>query len=169
MEIEITVPEDRIGALIGREGEIKRKIEEITDCKLEVSGCVVKIKCKDPYIFMRVQDVVKAIAHGLNPEVAIKLIEDETFTLNIIDLTAYVSDRHLKRVKGRIIGREGVMRKTIEELLNVHVSVYGKTVAILGNFESVSIAREAIEMLIEGSQHSTVMRFLERKRREIKL
>jgi len=169
MEIEVTVPEERIGVLIGKEGEIKKKIEEITGCKLEVKGCVVRIECEDPYIFMRVQDVVKAVSHGLNPDVAMKLIEDDTTTLNIIDLTSYVPDRHLKRVKGRIIGREGIMRRTIEDLLNVHVAVYGKTVAILGDFESVSIAREAIEMLIEGAQHSTVIRFLERKRREFRI
>ena len=61
------------------------------------------------------------------------------------------------------------MRKTLEDLLNVHVSVYGKTVAILGDVESVAIAREAIERLVEGAQHSTVIKFFERKRRELKM
>ncbi len=171
MEIEITIPDDRIGVLIGKGGEIKRRIEELTGCKLRISSetGVVKIECEDPYKFMRVQDVIKAVAHGFNPDVAMKLLEDDMTTLDIIDLTSYVSDKHLQRVKGRIIGKEGSMRKTIEDLLNVHVSVYGKTVAILGDVESVAIAREAIEMLVEGAQHSTVIRFLERKRRELKM
>ncbi len=72
-------------------------------------------------------------------------------------------------MKGRIIGKEGKMRKFIEDVLNVNISVYGKTVAIIGDAESVAVAREAIEMLVEGAQHSTVQRFLERKRREIKM
>jgi len=171
MEIEITIPEDRIGVLIGKEGEIKKRIEELTGCKLRISSKtgVVKIACEDPYKFIRVQDVIKAIAHGFNPDVAIKLLEDDMTTLDIIDLTSYVSDKHLQRIKGRIIGKEGSMRKTIEDLLNVHVSVYGKTVAILGDVESVAIAREAIERLVEGAQHSTVIKFLERKRRELKM
>jgi len=171
MEIEITIPEDRIGVLIGKEGEIKKRIEELTGCKLRISSKtgVVKIACEDPYKFIRVQDVIKAIAHGFNPDVAIKLLEDDMTTLDIIDLTSYVSDKHLQRIKGRIIGKEGSMRKTIEDLLNVHVSVYGKTVAILGDVESVAIAREAMEMLVEGAQHSTVIKFLERKRRELKM
>ncbi len=171
MEIELNVPEDRIGVLIGKEGEIKKKIEELSGCDVNINSKtgVVKIRCDDPYRFMRVQDVVKAIAHGFNPEIALKLLEDDMTTLEIIDITAYVPDRHLQRVKGRIIGKDGSMRKTIEDLLNVHVSVYGKTVAIIGDVESVGIAREAVEMLIEGAPHSTVIRFLERKRRELKM
>lgn len=171
MEIELTIPEDRIGVLIGKEGEIKKRIEELSGCKIKISSktSVVKIECEDPYKFMRVQDVIKAIAHGFNPDVAMKLLEDDMTTLDIIDLTSYVSDKHLQRVKGRIIGKEGSIRKTIEDLLNVNISVYGKTVAILGDAESVAVSREAIEMLIEGTQHSTVVRFLERKRRELKM
>jgi len=171
MEIELSIPEERIGVLIGKEGEIKKRIEELSDCNVRISSKtgVVKIECEDPYKFMRVQDVIKAIAHGFNPEIAIKLLEDDMTTLDIIDLTSYVSDKHLQRIKGRIIGKEGSMRKTIEDLLNVHISVYGKTVAIIGDVESVAVAREAIEMLVEGAQHSTVIKFLERKRRELKM
>ena len=171
MEIEMAIPEDRIGVLIGKEGEIKERIEQATGCKLRINSKtgVVRITCEDPVNFLRVQDVIKAIAHGFNPDVAMKLLEDDMMVLDIIDLSAYVSDKHLERIKGRIIGKEGVMRRNIEDLLNVHVSIYGKTVAIIGDAESVAIAREAIMMLVEGAQHSTVMRFLERKRRELKM
>jgi len=41
-------------------------------------------------------------------------------------------------------------------------------VGIIGTLEQVQIAREAIEMLIKGSMHGTVYRFLHRKRREFK-
>ncbi len=171
MEIELAIPEDRIGVLIGKEGEIKERIENETGCKLRIDSKtgVVKIQCEDPISFMRVQDVIKAIAHGFNPEVAMKLLQDDMMVLEIIDLSTYVSPKHLERIKGRIIGKEGKMRKFIEDVLNVNVSVYGKTVAIIGDAESVGIAREAIEMLVEGAQHSTVQRFLERKRRELKM
>ena len=171
MEIEIAIPEVRIGVLIGKEGEIKERIENATNCKLKIDGesCVVKIACDDPVNFLKVQDVIKAIAHGFNPDVAMKILQDDLTVLDVIDLSSYIPEKHLQRVKGRIIGKEGSMRKTIEDLLNVHVSVYGKTVSIIGDVESVAVAREAITMLIEGSQHSTVMRFLEKKRRELKM
>ncbi|MCX8171787.1 MAG: hypothetical protein N3E47_07525, partial [Candidatus Bathyarchaeota archaeon] len=44
----------------------------------------------------------------------------------------------------------------------------GHTVAIIGDVEQVNVAREAINMLINGSQHATVYRFLQRKRQELK-
>ncbi len=171
MEIELVIPEDRIGVLIGKEGEVKERIEKETGCKLKISSKtgVVKIECEDPIGFLRAQDVIKAIAHGFNPDVAMKLLQDELMVLEIIDLTGYVSPKHLERVKGRIIGKEGKMRRFIEDTLDVNISVYGKTVAIIGDAESVAAAREAILMLVEGAQHSTVQRFLERKRREMKL
>ena len=63
---------------------------------------------------------------------------------------------------------EGKTRRIIEELTDTHVCVYGHTVGIIGGIEEVQIAREAIRMLINGSQHSTVYRYLHRKRRELK-
>jgi ribosomal RNA assembly protein len=169
--IEIEIPEDRIGVLIGREGEIKKIIEERTGCRLKIYSKtgVAKLECEDAIGFMKAKDVIRAIAVGFNPDVAMKLLkDDEIIVLEIIDLTSYVPDTALQRVKGRIIGKEGRMRKQIEDMLNVNVSVHGKTVAIIGDVESVAAAREAITMLVEGAQHSTVIKFMERKRREIK-
>jgi ribosomal RNA assembly protein len=72
------------------------------------------------------------------------------------------------RIKGRIIGRDGRSRELIEEHTETFVSVYGKTVSIIGTTESVSTARRAIEMLIKGSPHSTVYRWLEKMRKELR-
>jgi ribosomal RNA assembly protein len=63
---------------------------------------------------------------------------------------------------------DGKTRKIIEELTDANICVYGHTVSIIGNIEQAQAAREAIQMLINGSQHSTVYRFLHRKRRELK-
>ncbi|HIP25459.1 MAG TPA: RNA-processing protein [Archaeoglobus profundus] len=171
MEIEIVIPEDRIGVLIGKEGEVKEKIENATGCKLKINSKtgVVKIQCEDAINFLKAQNVIKAIAHGFNPDIAFKLLDEFTI-LDIIDISEFASSPNdLQRIKGRIIGKDGKMRRFIEDLMNVNISVYGKTVAIIGDAESVAVAREAIMMLIEGAQHSTVQRFLERKRREMKM
>ncbi len=169
-EIEIRIPEDRIGVLIGKEGEIKKKIQEKTGCKIKINsstGDVKIIRGDDAIGFLKAKSVVEAIARGFNPEVAMKLLDDDFYVFESIDLSEYVSPKALERVKGRIIGKEGKVRRMIEETLNVHVSVYDKFVSIIGAFENVAAAREAIMMLVEGAQHSTVQRFMERKRREI--
>lgn len=168
MEIEVEVPEDRLAVMIGKDGSTKRKIEELSGCKLFIKESAVKISCEDPVKFLRVKDVVNAISKGFNPEIAMMLLKNEELILEVIDLTDFVSDKDLQRVKGRIIGKDGKMRRQIEDTLNVQVSIYDKYVSIIGDFEGASIAREAVDMLVEGAQHSTVMKFIERKKREMR-
>ena len=67
-----------------------------------------------------------------------------------------------------MIGTRGKTRRILEELTNVDVSVHGHTVALIGEAFHLAIAREAAEMLLRGSEHNTVYRFLERKREAIK-
>jgi ribosomal RNA assembly protein len=90
--------------------------------------------------------------------------------LDMIDLRLIFgkSESDIRRVKGRIIGMDGKTRRIIEELTETSICVYGHTVSIIGNMEQVQAAREAIQMLIDGSSHGTVYRFLHRKRRELK-
>ncbi len=168
--LEIEIPEDRLGVLIGKEGEIKKAIEEKTGCKIRIDtkSRVAKIDCEDAIGFLRAKDVIKAIATGFSPEIALKLLGDDMLVFEVIDLSTYIPEKAMQRIKGRIIGKEGKMRKQIEDVLDVNVSIYGKYVAIIGDAESVAVAREAIMMLIDGAQHSTVMRFMEKKRKEIK-
>ncbi len=168
--IEVEIPEDRIGVLIGKEGEIKKLIEEKTGCKLRVSSKYgsVRIECEDALGFMRARDVVTAIAHGFSADTALRLLDDEMLVLDVIDLSSMIPENAMRRIKGRIIGKEGKMRKQIEDMLNVNISIHDKFVAILGEAENVAAAREAVMMLVDGAQHSTVIKFMERKRRELK-
>jgi ribosomal RNA assembly protein len=48
------------------------------------------------------------------------------------------------------------------------VVVYGHTVGFIGTFEQVDVARNAVQMLISGSQHHTVYKYLQRKRSDFK-
>ena len=41
--------------------------------------------------------------------------------------------------------------------------------AIIGQMENLEAAKKGIEMLLTGSNHSTVYRYLERKRKELKM
>jgi ribosomal RNA assembly protein len=62
----------------------------------------------------------------------------------------------------------GKTRQIIEELTETNVAVFGHTVSMIGEIEQAQVAREAIQMLVKGSMHSTVYRFLHRKRRDLK-
>ena len=172
----LKIPRERIGVLIGPNGATKKYIERTLLVKLEIESetggvkIVLAENVEDPSLLFKAKDVVNAIGRGFSPELAFRLIRDEEAFLDIIDLRAIFgkSESDIKRVKGRIIGMEGKTRRIIEELTETNVCVYGHTVGLIGDIEQVQAAREAIQMLIRGSLHSTVYRFLHRKRRELK-
>ncbi|RUM48160.1 MAG: RNA-processing protein [Hyperthermus sp.] len=163
------LPPERIGVFIGEGGRVKREIMRSTRTRITVDSTtgmvIIEPETSDvpPYMVMKAQEIVKAIALGFAPEKALRLL-DEDQILVVIDLKQYVGDspNHLQRVKGRIIGERGKARKIIEEMTDTNISVYENYVAIIGDYESANVAKQAIEMLIEGRQHSTVYRFIER-------
>ncbi|NWG11134.1 RNA-processing protein, partial [Candidatus Bathyarchaeota archaeon] len=170
------IPKERVGVLIGPEGKIKKIIEDKLSVELQIESeaggvtIVLKENAQDPSVMFRVKDVVTAIGRGFSPEHAFRLIHDEDIILDIIDLRLVFgrSESDIKRIKGRIIGMNGKTRRIIEELTDANVAVYGHTISIIGDFDQAQAAREAIQMLINGSMHSVVYRFLHRKRRELK-
>jgi ribosomal RNA assembly protein len=172
----VRIPKERVGVVIGPDGTTKKNIEEKLSVELEIdsdAGDVhisVTENATDPSTLFRAKDVVTALGRGFSPEHAFRLVRDEDVLMELIDLRGVFgkSEDDLKRVKGRIIGMDGKTRRIIEELTDANVAVYGHTVGIIGTLEQVQVAREAIEMLVKGSMHSTVYRFLHRKRRELK-
>ena len=170
------IPRERIGVLIGANGNVKEYIERKLPVKLDINSetgdVIITLKegAEDPSLLFKAKDVVLAIGRGFSPERAFRLLDEEDCILEIIDLRSILgrSESALKRIKGRIIGRDGKTRAIIEEMSGALVSVYGHTVAIIGDFDQVNVAREAVNMLINGSEHASVYRFLQRKRQEIK-
>jgi len=170
------IPKDRIGALIGPEGKVKETIEKQLSVELSIDSETGDItitlgpEAQDPSLLFRAKEVVTAIGRGFSPDRAFRLIHDEDAVLEVIDLRELFgrSLSELQRIKGRIIGQEGKTRRIIEELTEADVSVHGHTVSIIANIDEMEVAREAVQMLLQGSQHSTVYRFLHRKRRELK-
>jgi ribosomal RNA assembly protein len=124
---------------------------------------------EDAPLLLRGIEVVQAIIRGFSPERAFVLLDDEDLLLDVIDLSGLTeSPRQLDRLRGRIIGKEGRSREQIEHMTECEISVFGKTVAIIGLPEQIKIARSAVDMLLQGLPHEMVFAFLERKRRELK-
>jgi ribosomal RNA assembly protein len=175
-KLYVKIPGERIGALVGLEGHVKAAIEKKLSVGLKVdsqSGDVqilLSPNANDPTVLFRAREVVTAIGKGFSPDHAFRLLNDDETVLEVIDLRETVgrSQSDLKRLKGRVIGKEGKTRRIIEELSEANLSVYGHTISIIGQADQAAIAREAVQMLIRGSLHGTVYRFLHKKRRELK-
>ena len=135
----LKIPQNRVGALIGANGEAKKSIEKLTGTVIDIDsddGTVYIAPgedMKDPLGVWNANHIIKAIARGFNPEIAMKLIHDNYY-LEIMKLPLYIgkSKKALARYKGRIIGKNGKTRELICELVDVDMAVYGKTVSLIG-------------------------------------
>ncbi len=172
------VPMDRIAVLIGSKGATAKSIREASGCKeLDINSETGDVEVLwgepgsyDPIKAMKLPDVVKAIGRGMAPKAAIRLFDDRHF-FEMVDLRNFVGKRsnQQRRIRSRIIGSQGKIRKLIEGLTDTEITIYKSTVVIIGEQEGLSAARQAIEMLAGGSEHGSVLGFLEKDRRRAKL
>jgi ribosomal RNA assembly protein len=171
----IRVPGDRLGALIGPKGKNKKRVEATFQVDLSIDGETGNVEIKirpdqmDVSVLFTVRKIIQAIGRGFSPNKAFTLM-NEDYEFAIIHIEEYVgrSKNAQNRVKGRIIGKEGRSRIMLEELTECLVSIYGGTVGIIGPYEMIPIAKEAVEMLINGSFHKTVWNHLYAYRRKMK-
>lgn len=163
------IPVERVGVLVGKNGENLKMLKDRLGVLVTVdsqSGSVT-IEPASPsvmaYNILKAKEYVEAIGYGFSPDRAEKVL-DEDYTLAVIDLKQVIGDseNHLRRIKGRIIGEGGRARRNIEEMTDTSISIYGDYVAIIGEYDNVNVAKQAIEMLIQGRQHSTVYRMIDR-------
>ncbi|MBA45676.1 MAG: RNA-processing protein [Euryarchaeota archaeon] len=171
MELLARIAKDRIGVLIGKSGETKLEIEKAANCTLYIDSETGEVNAKwsddsDPIIRIKMPDVIRAIGRGMAPPRAINLLEDDVH-LKMYDIREWVGRQpnQIKRMRGRIIGRNGRIRELIEELSGVELVVYRSTVVVVGDLESLAIGSAALERVLDGAEHGTVLKFLETERR----
>lgn len=170
-DYEIKIPKERIPVLIGKKGCTRKKIERRTNTKLIIDSKEgnVTIKSEDSFAAYNTRLIVQAVGRGFNPDIALRLT-NEDYILQFIEITDFTgkSKKKLHRLKSRIIGTKGKAWKTIERLTGCNISVYGKTIGIIGIVEEVELARQAIEDLLKGAPHGNIYKFLEDKKKKIR-
>ena len=172
------VPQDRIAVLIGAKGATAKSLHQAAGCKeFKIDSDTGDVEVLwgepgsyDPVKAMKLPDVIKAIARGMAPKAAIRLLQDDHF-FELVDLRDYVGKRanQQRRIRARIIGSEGKIRKLIEGLTNTEITIYKSTVVLVGHEEGLAAARTGIEMIAGGAEHGTVLNFFEKDRRRSKL
>ncbi len=160
---EFTIPKDRVAVAIGEKGAVKKTVEESTHTKIIIDSKNgdVEIEGEDAVKVLTASNVVRAIGRGFSPEHALKLLGDEYY-FELVHLPEIVGKnwKALQSKRGRIIGKEGKIRQQIEQDTHTFVSVYGKTIGVIGKVNDVQKAMEAIHMLLKGAQHQTVLNYL---------
>ena len=121
MEGLARIPKDRIAVLIGRKGVTRRALEKATNSTLHIDSnsgdvSVVWDEEFDPILRMKLPDVIRAIGRGMNPDRALQLLKDDHHLI-LFDMREYVgkSPNQQRRIRSRLIGRNGRIRELIEE------------------------------------------------------
>lgn len=154
---EIKIPEQRKGVLIGEKGSVKTEIGKKTNTVISIDdGIEIEGEALD---VLKAKEIIKAIGRGFSPEKAFKLLDDE-FRLIIISL-GQETDKRMRRMFSRIIGRNGRCKRKIEMRTNTDICIYGKTVSVIGDWRNVEKASEMIDLLLRGKPHSYVYKRLE--------
>ncbi len=161
---DLRIPKERVGVLIGKNGEVKKSIERDTHTKITVD--------KEGGVFIEGEGIgvydanliVKAVGRGFNPSVAKNLLKDE-FCIEIINIKDFTgkSKKKFERLKARIIGKEGKAREAVENLTDTNIVIYGKTVSIIGKIIQVDIAKRGMEILLRGAPHGNAYKYMERE------
>lgn len=170
---QVRVPRERVAVIIGKEGESKKQVEAMGEVKIFIeseTGDVSIVQKGDPLKANITTSVIQAIGRGFSPFNA-SLLYVENYQLVVISLRDFAkpSSRRIEQIRARLIGTAGKTRRVVEELTSTHISIYGDTVSIIGDYVAIEYSREAINMLINGSKQRTVYTFLEKSARELRL
>ncbi|MAQ56978.1 MAG: RNA-processing protein [Euryarchaeota archaeon] len=175
MELLARVPMNRIAVLIGKGGQTRKMLEEASGAKLDIDSRTGEVMAvweeePDPVVRMKMPDVILAIGRGLAPSRAVQLIRDDIF-LRMYDIREWVGRQpnQTRRMRSRLIGRNGRIRSLIEEISNCEMAIHGSTVLMIGDQDGITLAAPAIEGILSGSEHSTVLHGLEQDRKRLRM
>lgn len=155
--------------IFDKPGKIRKNLPELEkrlNVKINYEGKKITISGNsiDEY---EASMVLEALNFGFPLKSALSL-KDEEMMLTIIPIKRVSRRKDLEVVRGRVIGREGKTKRTIEDVSNCEIALKNNEVAIIGSAESIEEAKAALTKLISGAKEANVYKYLEDRNRDKK-
>jgi len=162
----VLVPSNRIKKLM--DPAVKAEVEKNAEIRLSLGEeGEIRIDSKDPVNEWRAVNIIKAIGRGFESRTALKLLNEE-YVFKLINLKdMFSSEKQRIRYKARVIGTEGKVKTTIEEISDASICVYGHTIGIIGKMDGAGLAERAIDMILKGASHGAVFIMLRKAKNKM--
>jgi ribosomal RNA assembly protein len=157
----LRIPEERASLLLKNQERDLKTIENLL--KIEISASKkgeIEISCPDPLEELRAYEIVKAYGRGFALKNALKLLEDNS-SIQIIEIKDFANTKNSStRLKGRVIGKNGRIKSFLENELDLCISIYGKTISLIGNCSNLTVGRQVIELLLNGGSYAAMRKLI---------
>ncbi|KAJ2714877.1 pre-rRNA-processing protein pno1 [Coemansia spiralis] len=117
---------------------------------LEVRTCE---ETEDMGAVQKAADFLRAYCLGFSPEDSLALLRMEDLYLDTFEIKEVktLTGDHLSRAIGRLAGKDGKTKYTIENATKTRIVLADSKIHVMGTFQNIKIAKNAISSLIMGS------------------
>ncbi len=156
---KVSVPQNRFTPLKEHWLELYTPVTEQMKCDMRMNLKTRKIELRttaeteDDSALQKCCDFVQAFVLGFNIQDSIALLRLDDLYVECFEVkdVKTLKGEHLSRCIGRLAGKSGKTRFTIENATRTRIVIADTHIRILGSFANIKVARDAICGLILGS------------------